>query len=220
MRVNPVLLSAKARVLNETRVQYAKKDVKTRGATWNLLGHKFSGSGEVKSWAWLYVEIQGCGPAFSQPKPFNDVVSEFRKSMGIYGIKIRDPLRGEKLRLGGQDDGNIETFLKEASENVKLLWIIIPPGMTLLYDRIKYFADVKFGLATVVSVDSKLAKSGLSQYLGNEALKINLKLGGQNQASSNHTLSRPGYIRPLFSPPLCGLFSLALEKVLTVSVVP
>lgn len=202
--MDPILLTAKARVLEETRVLYANREVKTRGAAWNLVGQKFSSPGEIKLWASLVVEVRGCSLAFPQPKSFEDVVSEFHKSMSVYGLKVPGCMGTRKLQLNGQDDGKLETTLKEASGKLQLLWIVIPPGMNLLYDRIKYLADVKLGFATVVSVDAKLAKSGLGQYLGNEALKVNLKLGGRNQASFLLMLFYAAmlwYNILLFSPP-------------------
>lgn len=66
----------------------------------------------------------------------------------------------------------------------------------MLYDRIKQLTDVKLGLISFVSVDTKLSSQNVAQYLGNEALKINLKLGGQNQASPTPAQSCP-------SPDLC-----------------
>ncbi|KOS18839.1 Protein argonaute-2 [Escovopsis weberi] len=69
-----------------------------------------------------------------------------------------------------------------AATKLDLLFIILPASPIPLYNRIKHLGDVKFGIHTICSVGSKLANpKGQDQYFRNEALKFNLKLGGNNQ---------------------------------------
>lgn len=112
-----------------------------------------------------------------------------------YGVRLREPNMGRKITLTSQEDRSLEDKLRGVSQPLSLLWVVIPAGMELLYDRIKQLADVKFGLATFVSVDSKVSEGNRLQYLGNEALKVNLKLGGRNQVSNFPYRSSPAQLR-------------------------
>ncbi|KAL5610456.1 hypothetical protein FOBRF1_006573 [Fusarium oxysporum] len=63
------------------------------------------------------------------------------------------------------------------------------PRSAQLYNRIKTIADKNYGIHTICSVGSKLAKDrGREPYMANVALKFNLKLGGINQIVENKNL--------------------------------
>lgn len=49
-----------------------------------------------------------------------------------------------------------------------------------LYSRIKFYGDVKHGISTINCVGSKLQKERPEQYIGNVALKFNVKGGGDS----------------------------------------
>lgn len=178
------LLGVQARVLKETRVAYANnKQATVLGASWNLRDLKLI-PGQVESWGWVYFKVQGEDLAFQNPTALNTAVGDFSRLLNVHGIRLPPPKKGLQLPLMSQGDIQLENILTAASRDVRFLWVIVPDKMKLLYDRIKHIGDVKLGLTTVVSVDTKLGRvQGRDQYLGNEALKINLKLGGRNQAS-------------------------------------
>ncbi|KAK3943790.1 ribonuclease H-like domain-containing protein [Diplogelasinospora grovesii] len=65
------------------------------------------------------------------------------------------------------------------NKQLELLLIILPDAITLLYNRIKHYGDVKYSIYTIYN------------YFVNKALKFNLKLGGNNQLLNS---SRRGLI--------------------------
>ena len=79
--------------------------------------------------------------------------------------------------------------MQRAARALDLLFIILPGENTPLYKHIKALADKYYGIHTICSVGSKLAKDrGRDQYMANVALKFNLKLGGINQIVENKNL--------------------------------
>lgn len=115
---------------------------------------------------------------------------DFESGLMAAGISVQGFFKGKKITLKHEDDVALEIYLEDAANNnFDVTWVVIPPGMRTLYDRIKYLGDVKIGLSTVISVDKivlgKPGGQGRGQYFGNEALKVNLKLKGRNQVVSS-----------------------------------
>lgn len=130
--------------------------------------------------------MKGYIPAFKGPNAasqFNTALKDFHIGLAAAGLTVQDCIPGRQITLQDEEDKQLEAILEKAAQNnFDFVWIVVPSGMKTLYDRIKYLGDVKFGLATLVSVDKKVAvQQGRAQYFGNEALKLNLKLNGRNQ---------------------------------------
>lgn len=126
-----------------------------------------------------------CRQSRLQQAGIRQFVTQVKTSLGACGVRIEEPgVRSSEFTLANErDDSLIARLGSIIPAAVEFVWIIIPEGSKILYDRIKYFSDISQGLITVVSVDNKIAKAN-AQYVCNEALKINLKLGGINQVSS------------------------------------
>ncbi|KAL1595006.1 hypothetical protein SLS59_008557 [Nothophoma quercina] len=89
--------------------------------------------------------------------------------------------KGNKSADPRFEDPALSPFLQRAAKALSLLFIILPEVSSSLYKRIKTLADKSYGIHTICSVGSKLAKDrGRDQYIANVALKCNLKLGGIN----------------------------------------
>lgn len=68
-----------------------------------------------------------------------------------------------------------------------VLLVILDKEDAYVYSRVKFFADLHFGIHTVLVVGAKFLKKGpvpSAQYIANLALKFNLKLGGINHSLS------------------------------------
>jgi len=117
------------------------------------------------------------------------VMNEFHRALGKIGVNAAPPLSGQHLQLQHPDDPVIGSTLQRAAGALSLLFIILPEANIPLYKRIKTLADKHYGIHTICSVGSKLAKErGRDQYMANVALKFNLKLGGINQILENKKL--------------------------------
>lgn len=144
---------------------------------------RFSKSGTVKRWGILRLNVgyQHLGPLQDDAK-YRPVIQSVHRVLKETGINIGDPIFSDICALRDDDDLRIEATLQKAAKNVDLLFIMLPKDNMPVYDRIKHLCDVRFGLATICSVGSKLMKpAGQDQYMRNLALKFNLKLGGDNQ---------------------------------------
>lgn len=136
----------------------------------------------MQRWACLFIELPGYPRAhvFSQ-SALTEILGRFAAVLKDTGIGTGTQLAPQHLRLNGTDDPQLENTFKKAATAVQLLFIILPDTPIPLYNRIKQLGDVKYGIHTICSVGSKLAKpNGQDQYFRNVALKFNLKLGGNN----------------------------------------
>jgi hypothetical protein len=76
------------------------------------------------------------------------------------------------------DDPKLEKSIEwAATKRLKLLFLVLLSEDTALYTRIKQLGDVKYGVATVCIIGSKLAKQRNIQYMANVALKVKLEDG-------------------------------------------
>lgn len=198
--VRPQILTVNARVRSAPKIKYANPVPVKAGAMWNLQGHKFNKPGQaVKSWKWLLFTFRGCPskiPSSAEQQTMHASVTALRKALAATGMTISNPRDDSKrCELESESDVRLEEILTKASNGVDLLWIIVPDKNKLLYDRIKHITDVKIGVSNFVSRDVKILGHGLSQYFGNEALKVNLKLGGRNQVC--YEFSSPSFAQAI-----------------------
>lgn len=175
-------------MLGGPQVKYSNEPAKVMSAgAWNAMGAKFSSPGIAKNWGWMVLAVPGYPMAFRSPAEFTNTLGMFRRVLTSVGIRIGDPSLGRQFSFTSQEDPDLEAKLAAAAKSVDLLFIVLPAANMPVYDRIKYLCDVKFGLATVCSVGTKLAENQ-DQYFRNLALKFNLKLGGNNQEVRNQKL--------------------------------
>lgn len=164
------------------------QQVSTFGGSWNLVPRnapslKFSTCGSVQKWSCVYIEM----PDYPRAQHFTsdalgNIVQSFHRVLQDTGITASAPLLPfQRLQLNDTDDAQLEALFKRAASSLQLLFVVLPATPIPLYNRIKLLGDVKYGVHTICSVGSKIAKpNGQDQYLRNLALKFNLKLGGNN----------------------------------------
>lgn len=145
---------------------------------------KFNAGGTIQKWSFLYVEMPGMHPHALKLSfdALNQLVAKFTAVLKDTGIVTSPPLAPKLVVLNSTDDQQLEDFFKRAASALQLLCVILPATPIPLYNRIKQLGDVKYGVHTICTVGSKMAKpQGQDQYFRNVALKFNLKLGGNNQ---------------------------------------
>ncbi|KAI2775636.1 eukaryotic translation initiation factor 2C 2 [Daldinia loculata] len=187
--VSPDLVTVHGRVLQGPRVVYKQNQpAQMMAGSWNMVPRnsaslKFHTGTVLDKWSCLYVDM----PGYPRTQTFTSdelraLVSKLHLVLMDTGIAARPPLPVQRVALRDTDDPGLETFMKQAASSLNLLFIILPSTPIPLYYRIKQLGDVKYGIHTVCSVGSKIAKpQGQDQYFRNLALKVNLKLGGDNQ---------------------------------------
>lgn len=195
--ISDKLITVQGRLLAEPKVFYApnKQAYMMRGS-WNMvprnaLPMRFCAPVTMpRVWACMSINMPTLYP--KAPEITEELAGEFVEKLGKVlestGITVPKSLPSRELRLDGMEDPELEArFKKAAVHNVSLLFVILPAGPTPLYNRIKQLGDVKYGIHTICSVGSKIVKAS-DQYLRNVALKVNLKLGGDNHLVQRENL--------------------------------
>ncbi|KAI1497536.1 Piwi-domain-containing protein [Biscogniauxia marginata] len=188
--VSSDLITVPGRVLMGPKVVYKQnKQAQMMAGSWNMVPRnspslKFHSGATLQKWSCLYIDMPNMYPR-AQTFTSNglaDLLGKFHSVLKDTGIAASPPLPPQRLALNDTDDAELDNRIKSAASALQLLFIILPATPIPLYNRIKQLGDVKYGIHTVCSVGTKIAKpQGQDQYFRNEALKINLKLGGDNQ---------------------------------------
>jgi eukaryotic translation initiation factor 2C len=189
LKVTPGLIKVPGRVLVSPKVVYkGNKTADPRFGSWNMLSIKFNVGASLAKWSCLVISLPRMNEAFNQ-QSLQVVLAEFRQVLGRIGVNAAAPFPAQRLQLQHQDDPALGPTLQRAAGSLDLLFIIVPEANMPIYKRIKTLADREYGVHTICSVGSKLAKDrGRDQYMNNVALKFNLKLGGINQLVENKNL--------------------------------
>ncbi|EDN03752.1 predicted protein [Histoplasma mississippiense (nom. inval.)] len=189
LKITAGLVKVPGRILGCPKVVYkGNKTADPRFGSWNMINIKFNTGASLAKWSYLMISLPGARDSFNQ-QSLGAVMNEFHQALGKIGVNVAPPLAGQRLRLQHSDDPAIGSILPRAAGALDLLFIILPEANIPLYKRIKTLADKDYGIHTICSVGSKLAKDrGRDQYMANIALKFNLKLGGINQIVENKNL--------------------------------
>jgi len=195
--VGQELITVPGRILPTPKVYYGNKELQPREGSWNLMNVKFSKPGSIGKWACVtlnYNDQRGNAllPQGSQIQGVDVLDAEgllqaLERHLNAYGVRMGQRLQTQQMQIPRPNDQGREdidkkldeTFLKASRGGIELLFIILKEADKWLYSRIKYYGDVKHGVQTVCSVGSKIQKpKGQDMYLGNLALKFNIKGGG------------------------------------------
>lgn len=189
MKVKPGLVKVPGRVLVGPKVIYqGNKSADPRFGSWNMINIKLNAGASLSRWSYLMVSLPGVPEVFDQ-QGLRTIMNEYLEALRKMGVNASPPLPGQRLLLQHADDAAIAATLQRAAGSLDLIFIILPKAHIQLYKRIKTLADKEFGIHTLCSVGSTLAKDrGRDQYMANVALKLNLKLGGINQTVENKNM--------------------------------
>lgn len=192
-----------ARILPAPQVKYKSSTAQIQNAGWNLRNVQFPQGGTLKNWAVLAIMDNGRND-FTNFDHLKSVIRLFVNMCKTSGMVIVDnePRAWAKANLPQRDmqadpmrDNARHTIEKELStmcdKNSKLkpgqsstpnfLIVLLSSDDKNVYNHIKSLVDCKFGIPTVCCQSEKIQKEkGQPQYLGNIALKANLKTGGRN----------------------------------------
>lgn len=190
-RVGIDMISVPGRILPAPSVNYGKKLVTPRNGSWNLAGTRFGKPGKFNRWQVLVINLVGRnalrGPVDNTVDKLGTALMGYGINMGSRGPTAQITLKNLAMPNRKDNDVTLKTAFEKAEGNrVDMLFIILPEVDRWLYARIKFFGDVLHGVGTICSVGSKLEKeNGQDMYLGNLALKFNLKGGGISHSVAN-----------------------------------
>ena len=169
---------------------------------------KFPQGGTLKNWAVLAIQDGGRSD-FAAPEALKAIMRQFVDMCKNSGLVIMEdqPRAIEPCRLPprNQQDplreqaavaisAKLETIIKSAkkpanSQLPNFLMVLLSSDDKNVYNHIKFLVDCKFGIPTVCCQSEKIQKEkGQMQYLGNIALKANLKTGGRNHELGSDAL--------------------------------
>ncbi|KAI7191262.1 Piwi-domain-containing protein [Hortaea werneckii] len=203
-QVGTDMITVPGRILNNPQIKYGSKSVTPRGGSWNCADVKFARPGRMGKWAVLIVNHNGQKGRALNPQPRDGLAPEalfssLEGSLKKYGLQMAQRQNTQNITLDPLSLQNRATnnrqleqiFSRAQSNGIHFLFVVIPDYDAWLYARIKYFGDVKYGIHTINSVGSKLQKvNGQGMYMGNLALKFNIKSGGVNHHIEG-TLGKP-----------------------------
>ncbi|KAL8642528.1 MAG: hypothetical protein Q9228_000792 [Teloschistes exilis] len=184
VKVFPQMITVRGRILPTPSILYKQanrsKDLTPNFGAWNLAEHMFSVGGHLQDWTFLKFIDNAIGPR---------EIEGFRSMLSQCGMKCNAPTPPSGVtaalnRGRGFEEHNdqiIEKNIRTAAEKkLKFLLVILPSKDAFIYSRVKFWAEVHYGIQTVCSVDMSFAEKG-KDYAANVAHKVNLKLGGVNQ---------------------------------------
>lgn len=196
------MLTVPGRILMAPTVQYGKKKVNPFNGSWNCADQAFVKGGKFTSWASCILDLPG-RTAVPHDDPQGNASTALTNLLKIqlakYGLSMGAYIGTNKfalsqLTLANRDANNTvldNIFARLEKKQIPLVFIVLPNDDKWLYARIKYYGDTKYGIHTICSIGEKLAKeNGQLMYMGNLALKFNLKGGGVNHEIAN-TLANP-----------------------------
>jgi hypothetical protein len=197
------MLTVHGRILVAPTVQYAKKKTpRLINGSWNCADQAFVRGGKFTSWTSCILDLPG-----QTAVPYDDpegnvstvLTNHLKHELVQYGLIMGEYKGARKrtlspLNMANRDANNKildEIFFRLEANRIPLVFIVLPNDDKWLYARIKYYGDTKYGIHTICSIGSKLASErGQPMYIGNLALKFNLKGGGVNHQVAN-TLANP-----------------------------
>lgn len=186
--------------MEKPNIFYGKQRVEPNDGGWNLKNVSFSKPGSFSRWGCLIINyadpVEARGKAL-RPNGYFDrgetllgdeqLLEALRKELTKYGVRIGAKAPTSYITIPRpieQYRANVDLevekeFRKAANSGTDILLVVLKEADKWLYSRIKFYGDVKYGVQTINAVGSKLQKpKGQAMYLGNLALKLNIKGGG------------------------------------------
>ena len=144
--VDPNMLLVHARLIAPPMISYCDdRSLTPRLADWNMIGKEFFKGIQMTRWSYLNL---------SDKELSKQSLTGFRDALKVCGMgqEIPHPSMEFKAQLpgNGDDDQNDELIrgkMEEMSKNeVGIVLVILPSRSAPLYARVKFWADVKFGM--------------------------------------------------------------------------
>lgn len=178
------MITVPGRILNPPNLLYGgKKTTNPRNGSWNLVGTKFAQCASISKWTCLWLRKRGATDKERLKNPDSEMDAFYRK-LRDHGLSLPPPSKPYLQVLLGVDDrenrGLIKDAFKKIMKEFPFLVVLLPSTEGKIFDYVKYAGDLKTGVLTHCMLSDKFAGAN-EQYLSNNAMKVNLKMGGCNQ---------------------------------------
>jgi eukaryotic translation initiation factor 2C len=186
------MITVPARILNAPSLLYAKKSTKVQFGSWNLVRTRFSEGATIKKWTCLSLRRRGPNEPIRDSAPEMEALFKKSREHGLnlsppskpyHGVDLVSPSKysGNVQRADSDNRDLIEGKLKALyGQGFELVVVLLPDTNGRIFDWVKYIGDVKTGILTHCMLAEKF-KAANDQYISNNVMKINLKMGGCNQ---------------------------------------
>ena len=193
-----------ARILTPPRIRYGKgeQSVDDR-ASWNLRNVVFAEGSKLGPWTVLVIKDGNRREEFgdAQDLELRNVIQGFASMCRTCGITVpqappliamaelprkdpQDPIRSQAINA-------IRSALMATKQKPSFLLVILSNGDKHIYSGLKHLCDVYLDVPNVCVQAGKIRKDrGQLQYFANVALKVNMKLGGNNHNVEDPSLSK------------------------------
>ena len=140
------MLLVHARSLFPPQIHYNdEQSLRPRAAEWNTIGKHFFTKIQINSWSYLNLSAEPLS---------GDSLATLQEALGTCGMGRTEPnpYDGFRARLVGigdsdQNDRSIREVMGSISQSgVGIVLVILPVKSIPLYARVKYWADVVFGM--------------------------------------------------------------------------
>ncbi|KAI1804488.1 Piwi-domain-containing protein [Daldinia bambusicola] len=191
----PSLITVPARILQAPSVSYRSRASKLNkdNRSWNLRYAQFMKTSAMERWSYVVIaDGRGQNPFMGNDQR-RRLESGLRNAITGLGIQYKEPIRlGTDSTITVNDLGDIQRIFKAPVTN-KLSWLLIilpQKAPAPFYNAIKKIGDLQVGITTICIDGGKLFGANVPvQYLANVCMKLNLKLGGNNQFVKFHDFS-------------------------------
>ena len=156
IRINPNMVVVDGHVLSSPRLKYGGSAVvPTRNGSWNMSGKTFVKPASMPSWTLLRIGL-AANPALSAiMSQLRALISVFKK-LGMKTVMPKDlELKLELPRAPNGEPGinksvvdkSLEQFFeKHKQEGIGMFLVVLPSEDAWLFNRIKFWGDVVFGM--------------------------------------------------------------------------
>ena len=187
---DPHLIAVPARQLTSPNIKYQNGTAAPRNGQWNLQNQKggqyqFTAKPQAKFEGWGCLWIRNGGNRSDQfhgdKSHLNHVLDGLSSKMSQVGIVVGKCTQVETV--DGSNPSQIEDKIRKMNPRPRLLFVVMSVAEDPAYNRVKSLCDLKLGIMNICITSQTLTKrEGIDQVLANIALKVNLKLGGNNHA--------------------------------------
>ncbi|KAJ5374731.1 hypothetical protein N7517_006737 [Penicillium concentricum] len=176
------MVTVPARILSPPNLLYGgKKTTSPRNGSWNLVGTKFAQGAKIGKWTCLWIRKPGGKETFNN---FDSEMDAFYRKLRDHGLSLPSPAKPYISVLLGDDEKENRNIIRGTFKRFQGLFpfvvVLLPTTEGKVFDFVKYAGDIKTGVLTHCMQATKFAGAN-EQYLSNNAMKVNLKMGGCNQ---------------------------------------